>query len=172
MQPVPGHEKTKASRDTRSSGVYWLTSYVSPRQARLMNIPLALMDAIRRFAAGRGSPRVVEKRTYVFVLVPSDFRGNGHARKARIPQDLMGNGARADRTRADAPFSTLAALDRASFRITSGTDLSDDRELNHDLMWTWFLPNPLWPPNESKRSLANLFRFEQNGFNAKTRRKN
>ncbi len=25
-----------------------------------------------------------------------------------------------------------------------------EQELNYDLMWTWFLPNPLWPPKERK----------------------
>ena len=111
-----------------------------------MNIPLALMDAIRRFAAGLGSPRVVERRTYVFILVPFKLRGNGHARKPHITQDLVGNGSYADGTRPDALFSTIVALDRASSRTTSEPDLSDDRELNYDLMWTWFLPNPLWTP--------------------------
>ena len=138
-----------------------------------MNIPLALMDAIRRFAARRQSPRVAEKRTYVFILVPFNFRTNGHARKAHMAQGLVGNGSRADATRADAPFSTIAALDRVSSRTTSKLDLSDDRELNYDLMWTWFLPNPLWPPNKSNCDLVNLFRFGLKGFNAnKTRRNN
>ena len=138
-----------------------------------MNIRLALMDAIRRFAARRGSVRVVEKKTYVFILVPFNFRGNGHARKAHMTQGLVANGSRADATRADAPFSTIAALDRVSSRTTSKLGLSDDRELNHDLMWTWFLPNPLSAPNESNSNLTNLFRFGLNGFNTnKTRRNN
>jgi hypothetical protein len=137
-----------------------------------MNIRLALFDRIKRFAARRGSLRVVENRSYIFILVPFDFRGNGHAKKARITQDLMGNDTRADNTRADALFSTIAAPDRASSRITSQRDLSDDRELNYDLMWTRFLPNPLWPSNKSNCDLANLFRFGQNDCNAKTRRKN
>jgi len=33
---------------------------------------------------------------------------------------------------------------------TAERDLNNALELNHDLMWTWFLPNPLWPPNKSK----------------------
>jgi len=123
-----------------------------------MNIPLALMDAIRRFTAARGSPRVVEKRTYVFILVPFSFRGNGHARKARITRDLIGNGSHADVTQTDALFSTNAARDRASSRMTSEPDLSDNRELNYDLMWTWFLPNPLWSP---KRRKQRMFSSEQ-----------
>jgi hypothetical protein len=116
-----------------------------------MNIPLALMDAIRWFAARQGSTRVVEKRTYVFILVPFNLRGNGHARKAYITQDLVGNGTCPDGTESDALFSTIAALDRASSTTTSGADLSDDRELNYDLRWTWFLPNPLWTPKRRKR---------------------
>jgi hypothetical protein len=110
-----------------------------------VNFPLALMDAVRRFAAGRVSPRMVEKRTYVFILVPFNFRGNGHARKAPITQDLIGNGSRADGTRTDALFSTVTAFDRASSRTTPELDLSENGELNCELMWTWFLPNPLGP---------------------------
>ena len=82
----------------------------------------------------------------MFILVPFKLRGNGHARKPHITQDLVGNGSYADGTRPDALFSTIVALDRASSRTTSEPDLSDDRELNYDLMWTWFLPNPLWTP--------------------------
>jgi hypothetical protein len=107
-----------------------------------MNIPLAMMDAIRRFAAGRRSPRVVEKRTYVFILVPFNLRGNGHTSKAHITQDLIGNGS-PDAMRADALVSTIAALDHTSSRTTAERDLNTPVELNHDLMWTWFLPNPL-----------------------------
>jgi hypothetical protein len=72
-----------------------------------MNIPLPLMDAIRRVAARHGSPRAVEKRMYVFIFFPFNVRGNGHARKARITQELIRNGSHADGTRADAVFSTI-----------------------------------------------------------------
>jgi hypothetical protein len=120
-----------------------------------MNISVAVMDAIRRLAVGRRLPREVEKRTYVFILVPLNFCGNGQARQANT-QDLMCNGTRVDRTRTDVIFSTIAALDRASSRTISEADVSDDRKLNYDLMWTWFLPNPLWPPNENSCDL-NLF---------------
>jgi hypothetical protein len=138
-----------------------------------MNIRLAVMDTIRRFAARRGSPLLVENRTYVFIFVPFDFRGNGHARKAHITQDLIGNCGHANDRRTNAVFSTLAALNPAASRTTAERDLNSPPELNHDLMWTWFLPNPLWPPNKSNCDLANLFRFGLNGFNAdKTRRNN
>src|SRR5215470_14052244 len=111
-----------------------------------MNIPLPRMDVIRRFTANRGSPRIVEKKNLRVILVPFNFRGNGHARRAHIARDLTGNGSHADRTRTDALLSTVAALDRASSSMTPEPDLSDDRELNHNLMWTWFLRNPLWAP--------------------------
>ena len=115
-----------------------------------MNIALLLMDAIRRFAARRQSPRVVERRTYVFILVPFDFRANGHARKTELEQDLIDNSRHADDPRTNGLFSTLAALNRAASRTTAERDLNNAPGLNHDLMWTWFLPNPLWPPNKSK----------------------
>ena len=127
-----------------------------------MNIHLALMDVIRRFTAGRKSPHVIEKRTYVFILVPFNFRGNGHARKAHITRDLTGNGSHADRTGTDALFSSVTAFDRASSSMTSEPDLSDDRELNHNLMWTWFLRNPLSAPKISDRKWVFGEQFAEN----------
>jgi hypothetical protein len=62
--------------------------------------------------------------------------------------------------------------------MTSEPDPSDNRELNYDLMWTWFLPNPLWAPRRRKRKwfsnsgVANLLRSDFNNSEAKTRRKN
>ena len=110
---------------------------------------LLLMDAIRRFAA-RCQSRVVERRTYVFILVPFDFRANGHARKTELEQDLIDNSRHADDPRTKGLFSTFAALNRAASRTTVGRDLNNALGLNHDLMWTWFLPNPLWPPSKGK----------------------
>jgi hypothetical protein len=138
-----------------------------------MNIPLALIDAVKQFAARRGSPRTVEKRTYVFILVPFNFHGNGHAKKSELEQNLIDNGTRAGSGRTGALFSTLTALDRAAPRAVPDEDLNNAPGLNHDLMWTWFLPNPLSPPNESDWNLTNLFRSGLNGFNPnKTRRDN
>ena len=84
----PGHHQTRTTRG-------FAGSLVRSRLADFLNIRLLLMDAIRRFAARRQSPRVVERRT-------------------------------AER------------------------DLNNAPGLNHDLMWTWFLPNPLCLPNKSK----------------------
>ena len=39
---------------------------------------------------------------------------------------------------------------RVVVRRTAERDLNNAPGLNHDLMWTWFLPNPLCPPNKSK----------------------
>jgi hypothetical protein len=135
-----------------------------------MNIRLALIDAVKRFAARCQSPRAVEKRTYVFILVPFNFCGNGHAKKSELEQDLIDNGSRGGGAWTGALFSTLTALDRAAPGAVPDEDLNNPPRLNHDLMWTWFLPNPLWPPNKSNRNL--LFRFGLNDFNAKPRRNN
>jgi hypothetical protein len=138
-----------------------------------MNIRLALTDAIRRFAARRQSPRVVEKTTYVFMLVPFDFRGNGHAKKTEVREDRISNGSYGGGARTDDVFSPLDALGCGGSRTTAERELNNAPGLNHDLMWTWFLPNPLWPPNKSNCDLASLFCFGLNGFNAnKTRRNN
>jgi hypothetical protein len=79
-----------------------------------MNIHLMLTDAIRRFAACRQPPHAVEKRTYVFILVPFDLRGNGHAKKSELEQDLIDNGRRVGGARTGAFFSTLTTLDRGA----------------------------------------------------------
>jgi hypothetical protein len=62
----PGHHETRVTR-----GI--VGSLVRSRLADFLNIRLLLMDAIRRFAARRQSPRVVERRTYVFILFHSTF---------------------------------------------------------------------------------------------------
>jgi hypothetical protein len=138
----PGHCETRVSRG-------FVGSLVRSRLADSLHIRLLLMDAIRRFAACRQSRRVVERRTYVFILVPFDFRANGDARKTELEQDLIDNSRHADDPRTNGLFSTLAALNRAASR-TAKRDLNNALGLNHDLMWTWFLPNPLCPPNKSK----------------------
>ena len=138
----PGHHETRVTRG-------FAGSLVRSRLAYSLDIRLLLMDAIRRLAARRQSPRVVERRTYVFILVPFDFHANGHARKTELEQDLIDNSRHADDPRTNGLFSTLAAPNRAASR-TAERDLNNAPGLNHDLMWTWFLPNPLWPPNKSK----------------------
>ena len=137
----PGHHETRVTRG-------FVGSLVRSRLADFLTIRLLLMDGIRRFAARRQSQRVVERRTYVFILVPFDFRANGHVRKTELEQDLIDNSRHADDPRTNGLFSTLAALNRAASR-TAERDLNNALGLNHDLMWTWFLPNPLWPPNKS-----------------------
>ena len=136
-----------------------------------MNIRLALIDAIKCFAARRQSPRVVEKITYVFMLVPFDFRGNGHAKKTEVRGDRINNGSYTGNAQTNDVFSALDALGRGGSRTTAERDLNNAPELNHDLMWTWFLPNPLWQPNKSNCTITNPFSYGLNGFNTnKTRR--
>ena len=139
----PGHHETRVTRG-------FVGSLVRSRLADFLTIRLLLMDAIRRFPARRQSPHVVERRTYVFILVPFDLRASGHARKTELEQDLIDNSKHADDPRTNALFSTLAALNRGAFRKTAERDLNNALGLNHDLMWTWFLPNPLCLPNKSK----------------------
>jgi hypothetical protein len=136
----PGHCETRVSRE-------FVGSLVRSRLADSLHIRLLLMDAIRRFAACRQSRRVVERRTYVFILVPFDFRANGDARKTELEQDLIDNSRHAGHPRTNGLFSTLAALNRDASR-TAERDLNNALGLNHDLMWTWFLPNPLCPAEQ------------------------
>jgi hypothetical protein len=99
-----------------------------------MNLYSVAIDALRRFAARHRTPRAVKQKTYVFVLVPSNVGENGRAKRAEIAQNLIDNGSGSHGARDDA-LSTLTAADSES-------------QLNYDLMWTWLLPNPLWPPKK------------------------
>jgi hypothetical protein len=116
-----------------------------------MNLYSAAVDKLTGFAARHLAPRVVEKRTYVFFLVPFDFSKNGSAKKAEVVQGLIngyGDFAQA------ANYTLAAPLGRGEIRgatkTTTEVDVADEPELDFRLMWTWFLPNPLWPPNKSR----------------------
>ena len=112
----PGHHETRVTRG-------FIGSLVRSRLADFLNIRLFLMDAIRRFAARRQSPRVVERRTYVFILVPFDFRANGNARKTELEQDLIDNSRHADDPRTNGLFPNRRTFLHASlaFRDRCGS---------------------------------------------------
>jgi hypothetical protein len=93
-----------------------------------MNVYSVVMDTLRGFAAHRRAARAVKRRTYVFVLVPFDFSKNGNAKRAEIPQDLIKDHSDFERA--------------ANYEL----DVTHEPELDFRLMWTWFLPNPLWKP--------------------------
>lgn len=114
-----------------------------------MNFYSATIESVRRFDARRCVPRIIEKRTYVFVLVPSDFRGNGHAKRAKVAQNLIdGHSVDGMCNRTD---RELSAIDCTKTSEQSGEQaLNDEPQLNFRLMWTWFLPNPLWAPTRPK----------------------
>jgi hypothetical protein len=117
----------------------------------VMNLYSATMDTFRRFAARHRRPRI--KRTYVFILVPFDYSRNGSAKKAEVGQHLLDNHADSDNARRGA-ITGLTAFNRPQIRAlgesTNGRELNDEPKLNFDLMWTWFLPNPLWKPKRRK----------------------
>jgi hypothetical protein len=112
----------------------------------VMNLYSATMDTFRRFATRHRRPRIAEKRTYVFILVPFDFSKDGSAKKAEVAIHLFDN--HIDSGARSYTMAGLTAVDhdqiRASAGSTNGRDVNDGPKLNFDLMWTWFLPNPLW----------------------------
>lgn len=121
-----------------------------------MNLYSAAIDTLRGFAARHRAPRVVEKRTYVFVLVPFNFPKNGSAKKAEVAQGLINSRSDFDPA-ANYMLVAPAALSRGEIRRATKTtaegDVDDEPQLDFRLMWTWFLPNPLWPPNRSECKL-------------------
>lgn len=80
-----------------------------------MNLYSSTRETFRRSIERHRTARPPEKRTYVFVFVPVDFRKNGHPTKFDI--------------------------------VNAGTN---ERRLDDELMWTWFLPNPLSSEKEQK----------------------
>jgi hypothetical protein len=116
-----------------------------------MNLYSVAIDTLRGFAARRRPARAVKQRTYVFVLVPFDFSKNGNAKRAEIPEDLIKDHSDFERT---ANYTARARLTlgrgaiRAATKTTSEVNVADEPELDFRLMWTWFLPNPLWKPKQ------------------------
>jgi len=111
-----------------------------------MNLFSATVETVKRLTARHRTARI-EKRTYVFVLVPVDFHRNGHATRAQVEQPLIENKPEAK----DAWLQTLTALPSFDGADHGGAiDQRAEPELNYALRWTWFLPNPLWPPRKLK----------------------
>src|SRR4029077_9440558 len=134
-----------------------------------MNLYSVAMDTLRGFAARRRAAHPAKKRTYIFVLVPFDFSKNGNAKRAEITQDSIKDHSDFEHAANYKPHA-LRELGRGAIRAATKTtaevDVADEAELDFQLMWTWFLPNPLWPPNK----VENFFCFGLSGFNPKTRR--
>jgi hypothetical protein len=141
-----------------------------------MNISLALIDAIRRFAARRGLLRVVEKRTYVFILVPFNFRGNSHATSAELEQRLIDISGSADESRTNALFSTLGPFNPAGSSTTAERDVdlvsAESMAAEQEQMEPLLRSASRVTFNLVAPFFLNFFRLGPNGFNTKTRREN
>jgi len=111
-----------------------------------MNFYSATVDILRRLAQRRRAAHSINKSTYVFILVPADVSENGHAKRAEVIQPLIDNAARLGSVRSEGVSGR--PIDHTDNCVLA--DGSDDPQLNYDLMWTWFLPNPLWPPKPRK----------------------
>jgi hypothetical protein len=108
-----------------------------------MNLYSVAIDALRGFANRHRAPRAVKRRTYVFVLVPFDFSKNGNAKRAEITQDLIKDHSDFERAVNYTPRAPRALVHGAT-KTTAEVDVADEPQLDFRLMWTWFLPNPLW----------------------------
>jgi hypothetical protein len=116
-----------------------------------MNLYSVAIDTLRGFAPRHRAPRVVEKRIYVFFLVPFDFCKNGSATKAEVAQGLINDHSDFDRAvnyTLAAPHAIGRAEIRGATETTGEGDVDDEPQLDFRLMWTWFLPNPLWKPKQ------------------------
>lgn len=117
-----------------------------------MNLYSVAIDTLRGLAARRAA-RGVKRRTYVFVLVPFDFFNNGNAKRAEIIRDLVKDHSDFERAANYKPLA-LRAIGRgailAATKTTTEMDVTNEPELDFRLMWTWFLPNPLWKPKQRR----------------------
>jgi hypothetical protein len=88
--------------------------------------------------------RIIERRAYVFILVPFHVRGNGHA-KGMIIVDPILDAPEPQNGRAATPAATTESIP-----TENDGGKSKETELDYRLVWTWFLPNPLWPRKNHK----------------------
>lgn len=83
------------------------------------------------------------------MVVPFDFSKNGGAKKVEVAQGLVNDHNDFDRA-VNYTLAAPPALGRAEIRGATETtgegDVDDEPQLDFRLMWTWFLPNPLWKP--------------------------
>src|SRR5437763_2067980 len=116
-----------------------------------MNLCSAAIVALRGFAVRHRATRGVKQRTYVFVFVPLDFSHNSDAKKAEIAQGLINRHSDFDPAANYTPRGPLA-LGRGEIgcatETTPDADVDSEPQLDSRLMWTWFLPNPLWKPKQ------------------------
>ncbi|SRR6266851_191529 len=118
-----------------------------------MNLYSAAIDTFRGFATRHRAPCLAKNRTYVFFLVPFDFSKNGSAKKAEVAQGLINGHSefdRADNYTLAAPLALGRGEIRRAIKTTGEGDVDDEPQLDFRLMWTWFLPNPLWKPRRGE----------------------
>ena len=118
-----------------------------------MNLYSVAIEILRRFVAHHRAPPVAKHRTYVFFLFPLAFSQNGDAKKVEVTQSLINGHSKFDRPTNYTPRAPLA-LGRGEICCAAETtpdgDVDSDPQLDYRLMWTWFLPNPLWKPKRRR----------------------
>jgi hypothetical protein len=108
-----------------------------------MNLYLATVEILRRVTGRYALAPTIEKPTYVYILVPFDFYGNGDAKRAAVVEPLIEHRQAVEQSEpVPMPVDSLA--------VDDGSGEADEPKLNYDLAWTLFLPNPLWPPKKPK----------------------
>ena len=109
------------------------------------------MHRFGQFVARHRRLRVVDRKTYVFILVPFDPSEFGGVKRAEVARPLINghNGSEVERHEFGLSLpQRLRALATDSRLEARNADPDDEAELDFRLMWTWFLPNPLWRAKE------------------------
>jgi hypothetical protein len=83
-----------------------------------MNLYSATINTLGRFARRHRRPRIAERRTYVFILVPFAFSKNGRAKKAVAATHLLDNHIDSGGARSDT-IAGFTAVDRPQIRAST-----------------------------------------------------
>jgi hypothetical protein len=106
----------------------------------VMNIYSATINTLGRVARRHRRPRIAERRTYAFILVPFDFSKNGRAKKAVVATHLLDNHIDSGGARSEpSPGSPLSiVLIRASSEKTD--EEAGERFAHHSKFRALLLP--------------------------------
>ena len=121
-----------------------MTKSSPPQTDPIRNISSATMHKFKQFVARHRRPRVVGRKTYVFILVPFDPSEFGWVKRTEVAQPLINGHNGSDVERHEFGLSSPQRL-RAEVidsRLEArNADPDDEAELDFRLLWTWFLPN-------------------------------
>jgi hypothetical protein len=121
-----------------------MTKSSPPQRNRIRSISSATIHKFRQFVARHQRLRGVDRKTYVFILVPFDLSEFGWVKRAEVAQPLINghNGSDVERHEFGLSLPQRLRVEVIDSRLEArNADPDDEAELDFSLMRTWFLPN-------------------------------